>query len=113
MSSRKEKIELEVQKTLDSFSQADRLTPGPWFASKIQSRLDATDPAPSRLGESLVFRLLRPALLTLIVLLNLVTAVAAFRRSEQNSETREAYVSVFASEYAYTTDDMLYTLDEQ
>ena len=113
MSSRNERIDQEVQKTLNAFSQVKRLTASPWFAERVRARLHAQAPeSPAKVG-SFLLHMLRPALLSLIVLLNVVTAVVALQRSVQSSEARETYVNVFASEYAYTTNDLLFTLDEQ
>ena len=110
MSGRKEKIEYEVEQTLAAFTQGERLTASPWFAARVRNRLNALGEAPAPMGR-FVFGTLRPALLALIVTLNLVTAVVAVQRSEQSAETRREYVSSFASEYAYTTPDTLF-LDE-
>lgn len=111
MSSRQEKIEHEVEQTLAAFNQAQRLSASPWFATRVQNRLQAIPEARPGMG-LFAIRGLRPALLALIVMLNLVTAVVAVQRSEQYQETRQEYVASFASEYAFTTTDTLF-MDEQ
>lgn len=111
MNPRNHRIEAEIEKTLAAFDPSKRLKASPWFAHRVKTRLTAVQNPPASM-EWFAFRRLRPALLALIVLLNLVTAVVAIQRSEYDATTRETYIESFASEYAYSTPDLLFNLDE-
>ncbi len=111
MNPRNHRIEEEIERTLTAFDPSTRLKASPWFAHRVKTRLTDVQDTQAPMGW-FAFRRLRPALLALIVLLNLVTAVVAIQRSEYDATTRETYVESFASEYAYSTPDVLSSLDE-
>ncbi|MFC1764570.1 hypothetical protein ACFL6U_21195 [Planctomycetota bacterium] len=113
MENRQQKIEHEVNQTLNAFDQAPHLQAGPWFARRVRKRLDSDEAAiPLNVGDAWHLGWLRPALLVLIVTLNLVTAVVAFQRSDDVSEARETYVNSLASDYAYKISDTYFTLED-
>lgn len=111
MNQRKNKIELEVDQTLAVFGQTEGLKAGPWFAERVRARLTGRSEARGSAGWYGLLGL-RPALVALMIALNVVTAVAALQRSETNASVRESYVESFASEYAYSSTDMLFELNE-
>lgn len=111
MTQRDHRIEHEIERTLTAFDSSTRLKASPWFAHRVRTRVAAAQDSQAPLRWFALPRL-RPALLALIVLLNLVTAVVAIQRSEHDAATRVTYIESFASEYAYTTNDMLFDLDE-
>lgn len=76
--SKKEKIEQEIQKTLDQFENPEKLPPNPYFFTRVQARLEET-----RKQQSVMAAILRPALLTVLVAINLGTAFWYFSGDEQ------------------------------
>ena len=113
MTDRKQRIEQEVERTLDALGQAPRLTASPWFATRVQNRLNTdTAPAARPTAGFGLWGLLRPALLTVIIALNVFSALFAIQRSDRATEARDYYVSGFASEYAYTNTDAFFALDD-
>jgi hypothetical protein len=78
---KKEKIEQEIQKTLDQFENVEQLPPNPYFYTRVQARLDKT-----RKQQSLISAILRPALLTTLVAINMGTAFWYFSGDEQQSQ---------------------------
>jgi len=111
MDQRRNRIEHEVEQTLAAFHRTEPLKASPWFAARVRARLTGSSSPQASLGW---FGLLRlgPALLGLIVLLNVATAVVAFQKSGHDAAVRQTYVQSFAWEYAYTTTDMLFELTE-
>jgi hypothetical protein len=111
MNQRNHRIEQEIEQTLATFDACTRLRASPWFAHRVKARLTALrdDRAPAGM---VAFARLRPALIALIVLLNLATAVVAVQRSQRDASARQIYIQSFASEYAFTTTEMLFDLDE-
>ncbi|KAA3612658.1 MAG: hypothetical protein DWQ05_18590 [Calditrichaeota bacterium] len=66
---KKEKIEQQIRETLDQFEHADQLPPNPFFYTRVKARLD------ERHQQSHVFfAILKPALLAVLVAMNLSTA---------------------------------------
>ena len=66
---RKKKIEQEIAKTLEEFDKVERLPEDPYFYTRMQARLN------SREKKNALFpRVLRPAIVTLLLLLNIGTA---------------------------------------
>ncbi|RMG41168.1 MAG: hypothetical protein D6732_02755 [Methanobacteriota archaeon] len=93
---RKKRIEQEVQKTLEQFQQADRLPPDPYFYTRLKSRLAEKQ----RKGEKLPV-LLKPAFLTLLFLLNIITAGWYWSAVNTSTQTnaRQELVTMMASEF--------------
>ena len=72
---KKEKIEQEVQKTMDSFDQAQRLKSDPFFYTRLKAQIDYMNAEKSKVGSwTFAWAILKPALLFFIIALNIVTA---------------------------------------
>ena len=109
--SRKQKIEQEVEKTLQCFDQIDKIEPSPWFSTRLQARIRSLEDRTERPVLPLfTLKVLKPALLALIVFLNLVTMFVVFQR-ESASTRKSELISSFASEYAYTSTNEILSLD--
>jgi len=80
--SKKEKIEQEIQKTLQQFDNAEQLPPNPFFYTRVQARLEQ-----SRKQHRIISAVLKPALFTIVVVINLSTAVWYLDSSDQISQT--------------------------
>ena len=73
---KKEKIERDIQKTLDQFENVEQLPPNPYFFTRVQARLEETQKQ-----QSVFSTILRPALLTALVAINLSTADLVLKRN--------------------------------
>ncbi|PWB74038.1 hypothetical protein C3F09_04520 [candidate division GN15 bacterium] len=83
---RRAQVDDEVSKTLASFESLEEIDVGPYFFSRLQANLSSTVDTP----EPLVLRFLHagrlfPALLVVMVVLNVVTAVVILRNGRSNS----------------------------
>ena len=92
---KKEKIEREIQKTLDQFENAEQLPPNPYFFTRVQARFEETGKQ-----QSVFSAILRPALLTALVFINLSTAIWYISGTNQTEqfETRQELVEILASD---------------
>ncbi len=93
--SRKEKIEQEIKKTLEQFDSAERLPPNPYFYTRVQARMEE-----SRRQHRIISAVLKPALFTILVAINLSTAVWYLGGSDQISQadTRAELTEVLAGD---------------
>lgn len=93
--SKKEKIEREIQKTLDQFENVEQLPPNPYFFTRVQARLEET-----RKQQGVFSAILRPALLIALVAINLSTAILYISGTSQTEqfETRQELVEILASD---------------
>ena len=66
---RKKKIEQEIAKTLEQFDRVERLPEDPYFYTRLQARLKSREET-----NALFPRVLRPAIVTALLLLNIGTA---------------------------------------
>lgn len=67
---RKEKIEIEVNKTLEMFDKKESLTPNPFFITRIKQRINE-----SSNNEKSFISILKPAFFSLLIVINISTAV--------------------------------------
>ena len=98
----KEQIEQEVMKTLQCFEQRESIECNPFFATRVLARIRSLEEEQRARSLRKVFSLgyLRPALLALIVVLNIASAIIVFRGSQTQTNVREQYLTAFADEYA-------------
>lgn len=92
---REQRIDQEVRKTLDQFERGERITPNPFFRTRIEARLRKRDEAK---GWVLVFRALKPALLALLIACNIATATVLLRRGAGEGFDRSDVVSAIGEE---------------
>lgn len=79
---KKDKIEQEVQKTLELFDTASHLPPNPYFYTRVKARLE------EKLRQRHVLAaILRPALLTIFLVINVSTAVWYLNASDQEVQS--------------------------
>lgn len=74
---KKEKIEEEVKKTLGMLDQKESLPPNPYFYTRVQQRIKANSE-----NNSTVWRYLKPALLIILLLINVSTFIWYYNSSE-------------------------------
>lgn len=84
MESKKVKIEEEIKKTLEQFDNAEKLTPNPYFYSKIQTSLKS-----EKENEKSFNTILKPALIIFLVLFNLTTLFLYSGNNELNETVKQ------------------------
>jgi hypothetical protein len=98
---KREKIEEEIQKTLDQFDHAERLPGDPYFHARVMARLEERGRP-----RALFPALLRPALLMILVAVNVITAVwylgGAARQTQAGN--RRQLIEVLAEELGAGND---------
>jgi hypothetical protein len=94
----------QVEETLASLDRLERLDAGPAFFSRLQARLGAEAEKPVH---SSLFRLprvftpvLRPALLAILVLVNILTVVFVAKAGAHREEVEKASVMAVAHDYS-------------
>ncbi len=96
---RKEKIEQEVQKTLQSFKHAERLKSNPFFYTRLKNRIENLHSKKQKIrGWEFAGRVLKPALLLLIIALNIFSATLFFKYKTQDYINREQLLDFLGHE---------------
>lgn len=80
--SKKDTIGREVQKTLELLDHPDSLPPNPYFFSRVQARLEE-----QRRTQNRFFAILRPVMVSAMLLLNIGTAAWYLGGSAQDNTT--------------------------
>ena len=98
---KRERIEQEIEKTLECFDRAEHLKVDPYFYTRLQARIkDIEKRKRFSWQEMLSVKALRPILLTAIVVLNIFTAMMVFQGTDRRTDTREQCLTDFAEEYS-------------
>ena len=96
---KKETIEQEVQKTFESFDQAKRLKSNPFFYARLKTRIDNLHAKKQKIrGWEFAGRVLKPALLLLIIALNIFSATLFFKYQTQDYTNREQLLDFLGQE---------------
>ncbi len=96
---RKEKIQQEVDKTLDLLEHAPRVKPRSFFYSRLQTRLNKKHaPSPKRQLVSV----LKPAFFVVMLLVNIYTIYAMFHVNFDMQTSRESYIEQFGEDFYLT-----------
>ena len=105
---KQERIEEEIEKTLHCFEEFETLEPNPFFLTRLKAKIRNSEAEQARSGESgwNVWSL-RPILLSILVVLNLFSAILVYRGHERQTapDARAQYLAAFAQEYALTQED--------
>ena len=96
---KKSKINQEVDKTLQAFSEAERLPKDPFFYTRLQAGIEEQEKKKRIIPESMLRGRLRPAFLVGIVALNVLTAVFVLEKSGTQI-SRQDRIQAFAETYA-------------
>jgi hypothetical protein len=95
------RVEREVRATLGCFDEdpAPRVAPG--FAARVLARIENSEPLPRHQAWT-VFRrkVLFPALLILMIILNIVTVIDLHRTKKQAELARQRDIAALADSYA-------------
>lgn len=96
---KKEKIEQEVRQTLESFDQAERLKSNPFLYTRLKARIEELDAQRRQSnGWEIACGVIKPALLLLIIALNIFTATIFLKNRNNKSSSREQLLNSFAHE---------------
>lgn len=93
----------EVEKTLNSMDNMPVLNENPFFYSKLKTAIERED-VQRNIAESKSF-LLKPALLIIIVIINIITAVYYFGISGSTSNTDEILINTLRQEYSSSQNE--------
>ncbi len=87
---------------------SEQIEPNPWFEDRLRAKINAlgheSDPTRRHWGAAL----LRPALLGVILALNLGTMAKVVQVRFRQTASQDASLSDLATEYAYETSDSVY-----
>jgi hypothetical protein len=97
----KEKIELEIRKTLDQFDNMEQLPPNPYFFTRLQVRLKE-----KQKQHTIISVILKPALLIALVALNLGTGYWYFSGDEPQDQqnTKQELVEILKNDLTLITE---------
>jgi len=99
--SRKEKIEKEVQKTLEGFSHSVRLKGNSFFYTRLKNRIDNSSRQKRKTIDSeFLWGVLKPILLLLIIVLNIFSATLFIKNQSSDYSNRELLLDSFVKELA-------------
>ena len=100
----KHKIDKEVQQTLESFDDVQDIETGAYFYTRLKAQIDSSEPISTAWSAtSLLGRRLAPALLTAVIILNVLSVVWTLGDSDDGMiESQQQYVEVLADEYLLT-----------
>ena len=102
---KKEKIEYEVQKTLECFDQPEQLKSNPFFYTRVKARIEELENYGRKPESSkFVWGILKPALLFSFVAINIITATLFFKNPDDTSTSREQIINAFAKEFTLDSE---------
>ncbi len=110
---KKEVINQEVQKTLDCFNHLGKLSPSPYFYTRLQANMKSRPEQEETRGSIFSSRLWRPAFIGIIIVLNLTTAVLVYLSKSQSKEFANDTLTVLATEYNLNQDDRDLLIDSK
>lgn len=96
---RKERIQQEIDKTLEQFDNAERIKPNPFLLTRIEARIREEK---RERKFSVARTVLRPALLLIILAANIFT-ISEFLHYRTESTGSNDTMSVFAKEFGLQT----------
>ena len=97
----KEKIEEEIRKTLVMFEQKESLPPNPYFYTRVQQRIKEHSA-----NNFTLWGFLKPALLSILLLINVGTFIWYFNSSEDYyaTDTRQELIEILSSDLNLNTN---------
>ncbi len=106
MNNKKQQIQTHVDDAMALLERQAPIKAGPWFQSHVQNKLQRLHEPASSIGAWGTV-LLRPAILLVVVALNLTTVFAALTPSTETEDARETYLNTLASEYQLSVSSEL------
>ena len=102
---KKEKIEQEVQKTLDCFDQSEQLKTNPFFYTRIKAKIEDLESYGKKPNlADLVWGVLKPAFLFGIIVINIFTATSFLKNPGDTNTSREQIINTFAQEFSLDSE---------
>lgn len=98
--STKKKIEQEVEKTLRCFDQPQKLADNPFFYTRVKARIEKRSRQTDSNLWQFGWKILKPAFLVLIVVLNIFTITNYFTADQSKTSERDQLLKTFAQEFA-------------
>lgn len=98
---KKEKIEREINKTLEQFEKAERLPANPFFFTRVQQRINERS-----VKQPAINRFLKPALVTGLLAVNILTFVWYFTVNNVNDTTssRQELIELLSADFNLDND---------
>jgi len=93
----KEKIGDEVEKTMEAFDNLEDIEENPYLFTRIKAEFGAS---PENIKKGLSGLILKPAVLILILLLNIFTVLYVMNNNELTTTAEVNYSSIISSEYS-------------
>lgn len=104
---KKDRIEAEVEKTLACFERNERLENDPYFSTRLLARIrDLDSRTKTLIKPAFLYRLLRPALLGLMIVVNVFFSVLMLNSGRARTEARKNAISAMASYYDVQKSDL-------
>jgi hypothetical protein len=101
MKNKDQHIEQEIEKTLDSLNKTEKIECRTFFHTRIMGNIESMEKKQKHnVFESDLIGLLRPTLLILIIILNIVTGIYFFRYTTQQSQERSQYIESLSEEFS-------------
>lgn len=94
---KEEKIREEVEKTLNTFDNIEKLEENPYLFLRVQTEIEGLR---TKDKGSLKGNILKPVILFLILVVNVLTAVFFLNSESEAASTRQTYLSAISSEYS-------------
>ena len=111
---KKHKIREEVEKTISLLDKVEEIDINPFLFSRIKVQLDSRAVASEKKSFDWIFKVLRPAIVAVLLLVNIYSVIAFYQSSYSNQETRQQYLDSIANEYVIDSNfDYLKTSDKK
>ena len=100
MKNKNQHIEQEIEKTLDSYNKTEKIECSPFFYTRLMGNIESLEKKQKhKVFESDLIRLLRPTLLILIIILNIVSGIYFFNYTTEQSQERSQYIKSLSEEF--------------
>ncbi len=103
---KKELIEKEVERTLNSFGELRKPEANPFFDTRLDARLNEITSPVSHKRFSFGGLRLQTAILTVIVLLNVFTSVAYLTKTETTELSTDDLLTAYSEEYSWIDEEL-------
>jgi len=94
-------IDREVENTLNCLDMTEKIECSPFFYTRLIGNIESLEKKQKhRIFKSDLINLLRPALLILIIILNIVTGIYFFNYTTEQSQDRSDYIESLSEEFS-------------
>ncbi len=106
---REQKIQAEVQRTLDCLDRVERMPENPFFASRVLARVNNLDSLRSQaMVIQVAGRLIRPVFIIFLLTVNILTAMVLLNGNTQSeSQSRKQFISSMAEDISLNQNQSL------